>query len=69
MKTNAQQTEEEFRYTLACKKMLHEMEICLLYLDEAKSVGMQGISRGAISTVESRIYDLKAALYNALKTV
>lgn len=68
-KPNREQTEEEFRYTFACKKMLHEMEAVMLYLNEAKSVAPQGLSKGAISNVEGRIYDLKAALYNALKTV
>jgi len=69
MKSNAEQSPQEFAYTFACKKMLHEMEAVMLYLNEAKSVGMQGVSRGALQTVEGRIYDLKAALYNALKTV
>lgn len=68
-KPNAEQNDREFQYTFACKKMLHEMERVMLYLDEAKSVAPQGLSRGALSNVEGRIYDLKASLYNALKTV
>ena len=68
-KPNREQTEQEFIYTFACKKMLHELESVNIFLDEAKRVGMQGDSAGALRNVEGRIYDLKAALYNALKTV
>lgn len=68
-KPNREQTDQEFQYTYACKRMLHEIEYLRVHLDTAKSAGMQGVSRGALSTVELRIYDLKAALYNALKTV
>lgn len=68
-KSNREQTEQEFQYTFACKKMLHELEAVRMYLDAAKSAGMQGVSKGALQNVELRIYDLKAALYNALKTV
>lgn len=68
-KANKDQTPDEFIYTFACKKMLHELESVNVFLDEAKRVGMQGDSYGAIRNVEGRIYDLKAALYNALKTV
>lgn len=69
MTANVDQTEQQFQYTFACKKMLHELEAVMLYLDGAKSVGMQGLSKGALQNVEGRIYDLKAAIYNALKTV
>lgn len=69
MKSNAQMTQQEFDYSLAMKKMLHKIEYLQLELDAAKAVGMQGESAGAARIVESRIYDLKAAIYNALKTV
>jgi hypothetical protein len=68
-KANRDQSPEEFIYTFACKKMLHEIESISVYLDEAKLVGLQGDSAGALRNVEGRVYDLKAALYNALKTV
>jgi hypothetical protein len=68
-KPNRDQSPEEFIYTFACKKMLHELERVGVFLDEAKLVGLQGDSAGALRNVEGRIYDLKAALYNALKTV
>lgn len=66
---NTDQSPEEFIYTFACKKMLHELEHLMIYVDEAKTHAPQGLSKGAVTTVEARIYDLKAALYNALKTV
>ena len=68
-KPNREQTPEEFIYTFACKKMLHELSRVSVYLDEAKNHAPQGLSKGAIQNVEGRVYDLKAALYNALKTV
>lgn len=68
-KPNAEQTEQEFRYTFACKMMLHDIAYVMEDLEKAKAAGLQGVSKGALSTVELRIYDLKAALYNALKTV
>ncbi len=68
-KPNREQTPQEFQYTLAMKKILHDMEYIQLQLNTAKSAGLQGVSKGALTVVESRIYDLKAACYNALKTV
>lgn len=68
-KPNAEQTEQEFAYTYACKRMLHELEHIQFELGVAKSFAPQGLSKGAMQTVEGRLYDLKAALYNALKTV
>lgn len=69
VKSNATMTQQEFDYSLACKKMLHNIEYLQLELDAAKAVGINGLSAGALRNVEARIYDLKAALYNALKTV
>jgi hypothetical protein len=68
-KPNAQQTAQEFQYTLAIKKILHDMELLTVHLNTAKSAGIQGVSAGALRNVEGRMFDLKAACYNALKTV
>ena len=68
-KANKDQTEQEFQYTLAIKKILHEMEYLRIHLDTAKGAGLQGVSNDALHNIEGRMYDLKAALYNALKTV
>lgn len=68
-KPNKDQTEQEFAYTYACKKMLHELEYLRVHLDTAKSAGMQGISQGALNTIEIRMHGLRTAIYNALKTV
>lgn len=68
-KSNREQTPEEFQYTLAMKKILHDTEQIHLEIMAAKSVGLQGLSLGALSNVEGRLYDLKAACYIALKTV
>lgn len=68
-KPNREQTPQEFQYTFAIKRILHDLEEVMVELNTAKSAGMQGVSKGALSTVELRIYDLKAACYNALKTV
>jgi hypothetical protein len=68
-KANAEQTPEEFIYTFACKKMLHELARVGVYLDEAKTHAPQGLSAGAIHNVEARVRDLRDSLYNALKTV
>lgn len=69
MKPNKDMTEQEFHYTFACKRMMNDLLILEAGLVNAKSVGMQGVSKGALTNVEGRIYDLKAAIYNALKTV
>jgi hypothetical protein len=69
VKSNKEQTDQEFAYTYALKRMAHKMEYIQLELNAAKSVGMQGDSAGALTAVEGRIYDLKASIYNALKTV
>lgn len=62
-------TEEEFAYTFACKRMMNDLYIIENDLKAAKAIGMQGVSKGALTTIESRIYDLHAAILNALKTV
>ena len=69
MKANADMTQQEFDFSIAVKRAIHRLNYVEMELESAKNVGMQGISRGALSNAEGRIYDLKAALYNALKTV
>lgn len=69
MIANADMTEQEFAYTFACKRMMNDLYILEAELKNAKSVGMQGDSAGALKNIESRIYDLHAAILNALKTV
>jgi hypothetical protein len=69
MKSNKEMTQQEFDYSIALKRMAHKMEYLMVELESAKCVGMQGVSKGALVNVEGRIYDLKAAIYNALKTV
>ena len=68
-KPNREQTEQEFNYTYAIKKAIHQLNYVTMEIESAKSVGMQGVSKGAIQSAEIRLYDLKVALYNALKTV
>lgn len=69
MKANKEMTEQEFAYTFACKRMMNDLYIIENDLQAAKLIGMQGVSAGALSNVEGRIYDLQAAILNALKTV
>jgi hypothetical protein len=69
MKANKEMTQQEFDYTFAMKRMMNDLYILESQLISAKAIGMQGISKGALSTVELRIYDLRAAILNALKTV
>lgn len=69
MIANTDMTEQEFAYTFSCKRMMNDLYILEAELKNAKSVGMQGLSKGALQTVEARLYDLQAAILNALKTV
>lgn len=69
MKSNREMTEDEFHYSTSVKKMLHRIEYLYVELESAKTIGMQGESAGALRGIEGRIFDLKAACYNALKTV
>jgi copper homeostasis protein CutC len=68
-KANKDMSEQEFNYTYACKRMMNDLYILEHDLKQAKTVGMQGISKGALTNVEARLYDLQAAILNALKTV
>ena len=69
MKANADMTEQEFAYTFMCKRMMNDLYLIESTLNGAKLVGLQGVSKGALQNVEGRIYDLRAAILNALKTV
>jgi len=69
MKANKEMTEDEFAYTFALKRMMNDLTIVQHDLDTAKLVGMQGVSKGALMSIELCLYDLKANIYNALKTV
>ena len=69
MKANKDMSGKEFAYTFSCKRMMHDLYVIEHELKAAKLVGMQGDSAGALRNVEGRLYDLKAAILNALKTV
>lgn len=69
MKSNAEQTDEEFAYTFACKKMMNDLYILEAHLKSAKTIRINGLSKGALTNIEARIYDLQDAILNALKTV
>jgi len=69
MKANKDMDQKDFDYTLALKRMMNDVLIVEEDLRQAKTVGIKGVSEGALRIVESRIYDLKAAIYNGLKTV
>lgn len=68
-KPNREQTQQEFNYTYAIKKAIHRLNYVEMEIESAKSVGMQGVSKGALIVAENEAAILKAALYNALKTV
>lgn len=68
-KANKDQTQQEFAYTFAIKKALHELAYVSQHIDTAKGVGLQGLSDGAVRQAAVAVADLRAALYNALKTV
>ena len=69
MKANVDMTDNEFQYSFACKRMMNDLLVVEDDLRQAKNVGINGLSKGALQNVEGRIYDLKAAILNALKTV
>lgn len=62
-------TDQEFAYTIAIKRAVNYLNYAAAEIDKAKSVGMQGLSGGAIIVAENEAAILKAALVNALKTV
>jgi hypothetical protein len=66
---NRDMTEKQFSYTFALKRMMNDLCLVEEDLRQAKDVGIQGLSDGALRSVEIRMDDLKAAVVNALKTV
>jgi hypothetical protein len=68
-KANKDQTDQEFAYTYALKRMMHDLAPVSVHLTTAKSAGMQGLSGGALIVIENELALLKSAIANALKTV
>jgi len=66
---NKDMTKKQFSYTLALKRMMNDLCLVEESLRQAKDVDMQGISDGALRSIEMRMDDLKDAVVNALKTV
>ena len=66
---NRDMTKKQFSYTLALKRMMNDLCLVEEDLRQAKDVDMQGISDGALRSIEMRMDDLKSAVINALKTV
>jgi hypothetical protein len=52
MKPNAEQSDREFAYTVACKRMMNDCALMQDEVDTAKRAATQGISRGAMIRVE-----------------
>lgn len=69
MKANKDMTRQEFDFSYAIKKAIHRLNYVEMEIESAKNVGMQGVSKGALIVAENEVSILKAALYNALKTV
>lgn len=69
MKPNREMTSQEFLFSFAIKRMMHDISLIEEDFRQAKTVGMQGDSEAALRNIEGRIFDLRAAGYNALKTV
>jgi hypothetical protein len=69
MLSNKDLTQKQFSYTFALKRMMNDLCLVEEDLRQAKDVGMQGVSGGALRSVEMRMDDLKSAVVNALKTV
>lgn len=68
-KANKDMTPDEFLFSTTIKHAIVDLNYIQEHVLELKDVAPQGVSKGSLTLVESRIYDLKAALYNALKTV
>ena len=69
MKANKDQTDQEFAYTYALKRMMHDLALVKEDLRAAQTVGMQGLSHGAIVRVEENVLILELSIRQALKTV
>ena len=62
-------TPQQFNYSISLKRMMNDIYLLEEDLTNAKSVGMQGVSHGALMNIESCIVDLKKSIDNAIKTV
>ena len=66
---NKEMTQQEFDYSFALKRMMNDLTFVEEDLRQAKVVGIQGLSEGALKNIEMKISDLKSAVVNGLKTV
>lgn len=66
---NKDMTQQEFDYSFALKRMMNDLQWVKEDLRQAKVVGIQGLSEGALRNIEDRLSDLNSAVVNALKTV
>ena len=69
MKPNAEQSQREFSYTVACKRMMNDCALMQDEVDTAKRAATNGQSYGAMLNVEYALENLRIAIINALKTV
>lgn len=69
MKPNAEQSDREFAYTIACKRMMNDCALMQDQVDTAKRAATQGHSYGAMIGVDIALESLRQAIINALKTV
>ena len=69
MKPNTEQSQREFAYTVACKRMMNDCALMQDQVDTAKRAGINGQSYGAMLNVEYALENLRIAIINALKTV
>jgi hypothetical protein len=66
---NKEMTQQQFEYSFALKRMMNDLTFVEEDLRQAKTVGIQGLSQGALQNIEMKISDLKSAVVNGLKTV
>jgi hypothetical protein len=66
---NKEMTQQEFDYSFALKRMMNDLAFVEEDLRQAKVVGIQGLSHGALRNIEDRLSDVKSAVVNGLKTV
>jgi hypothetical protein len=69
VKANSEMTMPEFNYTYALKRMMHDLALVKEDLRSAQTVGMQGLSHGALVRVEENLLILELSIRQALKTV
>jgi hypothetical protein len=69
MKPNAEQSDREFAYTVACKRMMNDCALMQDEVDTAKRTDINGQSYGAMIGVEIALEILRQSIINALKTV